>query len=104
MGRVTGIEPERQDRYGIYYHFDYVGEPRNYKRLNTKQIERTWEQWVGNIINIHVSEHLVTTPGNHVLKFWAVDPGVVLQKLVIETGTVGKSCLGPPESVYINMD
>ncbi len=30
--------------YGVYYHFDYVGGPRNYKWLNTTQIERTWEQ------------------------------------------------------------
>ena len=28
----------------FYYHFDYVGGPRNYKWLNTNQIERTWEQ------------------------------------------------------------
>ncbi len=37
-------EPERQGGYGIYYHFDYVGGPRNYKWLNTTQIERVWEQ------------------------------------------------------------
>jgi hypothetical protein len=36
--------PERAGGYGIYYHFDYVGGPRNYKWLNTNQIERTWEQ------------------------------------------------------------
>lgn len=30
--------------FGVYYHFDYVGGPRNYKWLNTNQIERTWEQ------------------------------------------------------------
>jgi len=30
--------------FGVYYHFDYVGGPRNYKWLNTTQIERTWEQ------------------------------------------------------------
>lgn len=34
----------RQGGYGIYYHFDYVGGPRNYKWINTNQIERTWEQ------------------------------------------------------------
>lgn len=34
----------REGGYGIYYHFDYVGGPRNYKWLNTNQIERTWEQ------------------------------------------------------------
>lgn len=36
--------PEREGGYGIYYHFDYVGGPRNYKWLNTNQIERVWEQ------------------------------------------------------------
>ena len=34
----------REGGYGVYYHFDYVGDPRNYKWLNTTQIERTWEQ------------------------------------------------------------
>ncbi|HSU50142.1 MAG TPA: glycosyl hydrolase 115 family protein, partial [Segetibacter sp.] len=34
----------RSGGYGIYYHFDYVGGPRNYKWINTNQIERTWEQ------------------------------------------------------------
>ncbi|MFN3312955.1 MAG: glycosyl hydrolase 115 family protein [Hyphomonas sp.] len=35
---------ERPGGYGVYYHFDYVGGPRNYKWLNTSQIERVWEQ------------------------------------------------------------
>ncbi|EGF89193.1 hypothetical protein ABI_45400 [Asticcacaulis biprosthecium C19] len=30
--------------YGVYYHFDYVGGPRNYKWLNTNQIEKVWQQ------------------------------------------------------------
>lgn len=37
-------EPARRGGYGIYYHFDYVGDPRNYKWLNTNQISKTWEQ------------------------------------------------------------
>jgi hypothetical protein len=37
-------DPAREGGYGIYYHFDYVGGPRNYKWLNTNQIERVWEQ------------------------------------------------------------
>ncbi|RYF58046.1 MAG: glycosyl hydrolase, partial [Cytophagaceae bacterium] len=36
--------PKRAGGYGIYYHFDYVGGPRNYKWLNTNPIARTWEQ------------------------------------------------------------
>lgn len=35
---------ERPGGYGVYYHFDYVGGPRNYKWINTSQNERTWEQ------------------------------------------------------------
>jgi hypothetical protein len=37
-------EPKRIGGYGIYYHFDYVGGPRNYKWLNTNPISKTWEQ------------------------------------------------------------
>lgn len=34
----------RAGGFGVYYHFDYVGGPRNYKWINSSQIERTWEQ------------------------------------------------------------
>jgi hypothetical protein len=34
----------RSGGYGIYYHFDYVGDPRNYKWINTNNIARVWEQ------------------------------------------------------------
>ncbi|GGI50601.1 hypothetical protein GCM10011425_18130 [Mucilaginibacter galii] len=37
-------EKPRKGGYGIYYHYDYVGGPRNYKWLNTNQISKTWEQ------------------------------------------------------------
>ncbi len=34
----------RSGGYGMYYHFDYVGGPRNYKWLNVSQVHRVWEQ------------------------------------------------------------
>ncbi|MGH2566314.1 MAG: glycosyl hydrolase 115 family protein, partial [Ginsengibacter sp.] len=37
-------EKPRKGGYGIYYHFDYVGGPRNYKWINTNNISRVWEQ------------------------------------------------------------
>jgi hypothetical protein len=40
---AIGATP-RAGGYGIYYHFDYVGGPRNYKWLNVTQIGRVWEQ------------------------------------------------------------
>lgn len=42
--RVPQPGEERAGGFGMYYHFDYVGGPRNYKWINTTQIARTWEQ------------------------------------------------------------
>lgn len=39
--------------------------------------------------------------GEHVLNVWMVDPGVVLQKIVIDLGGVSASYLGPPESPVV---
>ena len=42
--RLPTTDLDRKGGYGVYYHFDYVGGPRNYKWLNTSQIEKTWQQ------------------------------------------------------------
>ncbi|KAI1175593.1 glycoside hydrolase family 115 protein [Nemania sp. FL0916] len=39
-----GNETSRSGGAGIYYHFDYVGDTRNYKWINTIQLEKTAEQ------------------------------------------------------------
>jgi len=42
---VTGKDHlDRAGGYGVYYHFDYVGAPRNYKWINTNQIAKVWQQ------------------------------------------------------------
>lgn len=47
---------------------------------------------------VFTTTHTVARPGPHVLKFWSVDPGIVLQRLVVDTGTLKPTLLGPPES------
>jgi len=67
----------------------------NYPDLHRDPV---WSKWVSENINIQQSKHNINKSGGHTLKFWMVDPGVVLQKIVIETDSIAQSYLGPPES------
>ena len=40
----TPAERNRSGGAGVYYHFDYVGGPRNYKWIDTNPIPKIWEQ------------------------------------------------------------
>lgn len=40
---AIGSKP-RKGGYGMYYHVDYVGAPRNSKWMNISQVQRMWEQ------------------------------------------------------------
>ncbi|HXB96134.1 MAG TPA: endo-1,4-beta-xylanase, partial [Puia sp.] len=57
-----------------------------------------WDKMVADNIKIAVSHHHIPQPGAHLLKFYLVDPGVVLQRLVIDAGGAKPCYLGPPES------
>ncbi|KNY30261.1 glycosyl hydrolase 115 family protein [Pseudobacteroides cellulosolvens] len=59
-----------------------------------------WEMSV--ILNTRktVTNHLVKDAGYHTLKIWMVDPTAVLQKIVIDTGGLKPSYLGPKESFF----
>ncbi|MCL1933430.1 MAG: glycosyl hydrolase 115 family protein [Candidatus Azobacteroides sp.] len=64
--------PKRKGGYGIYYHFDYVGAPRNSKWINISPIPRVWEQmnltyrygvdriWVVNVGDLKPMEYPIS--------------------------------------------
>jgi hypothetical protein len=64
--------------------------------LHANENDRAWGQSVSNNIRIITSEHRLHSAGKHTLKIFAIDPGVVLQKLVLDFGGMPASYLGPP--------
>ncbi|HEY4082097.1 MAG TPA: glycosyl hydrolase 115 family protein [Burkholderiaceae bacterium] len=60
-----------------------------------------WDRSVSDGAVTFSTDHVIATPGAHTLKFWALDAGVVLQKLVVDAGGLKPSYLGPPESPFV---
>ena len=61
-----------------------------------------WNKWAAENIIVKTSGHFIKTPGKHTVKYWFVNSGVVLQKIVIDFGNVKQTYLGPPETRITN--
>ena len=84
---------------GLRYALSIDKEPPVEINLHENERQRgVWDGWVANNIIIKRSQHRISKPGRHVIKYWMVDPGPVLQKLVVDLGGVKLSYLGPPET------
>jgi hypothetical protein len=59
-----------------------------------------WEKTVSDSVRIIKTPFTLQKPGKHTLKVWMVDPGIVLQKIVVNCGGEKPSYLGPPESFH----
>ncbi|MBK9991803.1 MAG: glycosyl hydrolase 115 family protein [Verrucomicrobia bacterium] len=60
-----------------------------------------WERMVSEGVRKVITKHRVDAPGAHVFKFWMIDPGVILQRLVVDCGGLRPSYFGPPESARV---
>jgi len=83
---------------GLRYGISIDDEPPQIINVHEDKSLQGWERSVADNIRIITTEHFIDAPGKHILYYRLVDPGLVLQKIVVETGEPGKSYLGPPES------
>lgn len=68
--------------------------------LNNKDADvRTWSKWVADNIIIDTVKLTIAKPGKHIIKYRAIDPGIVLQKIVADFGGLDKFYLAPPETI-----
>jgi len=75
--------------------------PPQLMKLDTWATLQTWEKAVGDGVRRVTSQQTIGQPGPHVLKFWLVTPGVVLERIIVNAGGLRPSYLGPPESVRV---
>ncbi|MGB8030419.1 MAG: glycosyl hydrolase 115 family protein [Terracidiphilus sp.] len=62
--------------------------------------QQDWEQAVSDGVRRVTLPLAIAKPGYHTLRIWAVDPGVVLERIVVSHGALRPSYLGPPESEH----
>jgi hypothetical protein len=99
FGATLNFMPGRGLRYAVSFDDNppqvVTLVPQDYSAQNGN---RDWEQTVIQNARYSRTKHKISKPGYHTLKVWMVDPGVVLEKIVVDLGGVKQSCLGPPES------
>ncbi len=101
VGPTLNFIPGRPLRYAVSFDDEtpqvVTVVPANF---NAQNGNRDWEESVRNNCRHVESEHTLAASGYHTLKIWMVDPAVAVEKIVVNTGGVRPSYLGPPESFH----
>ncbi|WP_322400681.1 glycosyl hydrolase 115 family protein [Massilia luteola] len=83
---------------GFRYAVSIDGDAPRIVDVHADESLKHWETIVSDGVAQFTTALDVKAPGRHTLKFWALDPGLVLQRLVIDAGGLKPSYLGPQES------
>ena len=85
---------------GLRYAISFDDQPPQVIDALAHNSDADWAKAVSDGVRKVTASLTVQQPGYHTLKFWRVDPGVVLEKLVVRQGRIPESYLGPPESYH----
>ena len=84
---------------GLRYAVSVDGQQEQIVNINDKYDVRKMERWQAKSINQTITKHNFNKKGKHTLRFRVLEPGIVLQKIMIDTGGLKPSYLGAPESI-----
>ena len=96
LAPTLGFVPGRGLRFGV----SVDDGPRTIIDELEHNSQHDWEQAVSDSVRRVTLPISIAKPGNHTLHIWAVDPGVVLERIVVSHGPLKPSYLGPPESAH----
>ncbi|MGA2175045.1 MAG: glycosyl hydrolase 115 family protein [Verrucomicrobiota bacterium] len=85
---------------GLRYAISFDDQPPQVVDALAHNTLRDWETSVKDSVRKVASDHTISQPGYHTLKFRMIDPGIVLEKLVVDFGGARPSYLGPPETYH----
>ena len=101
ISATLNMFPDRPLRYAVAFDDQQAtiatAVPQNY---TAEEGNVDWEASVKIDGRNSKTTHSLSTVGYHMLRVWAVDPGLVVHKIVVDLGGVLPSYLGPPESYY----
>ncbi|KAI9924058.1 hypothetical protein ASPWEDRAFT_26340 [Aspergillus wentii DTO 134E9] len=102
LGPSLNTDPSRPLKYAIGFNNAAHEVVQFVPSTPLGSLPSNWEETVSNSVWTNTTRHAIYGGGkSNTLKLWAIEPGVVFQKIVIDLGGVRESYLGPPESTII---
>jgi len=82
---------------GLRYEISFDGETPQIVNFNG-HYKGELGRWQSEHIIKSTTKHQISQPGKHMLRFRVLEPGIVLEKILINTGVLQPTYLGAPES------
>jgi len=98
---LNGLGPDRPLAIGMQIDDDEPQVSYYIPNAAPGSLPDAWNNWVSENI-VLVPMNFTADPGAHTLTVWMIEPSVIVEKIVIDTGGVQPSYLGPPESIFLN--
>jgi len=86
---------------GLRYGISFDGGNEQIVNVNQTYTQGQLDNWLANRINQTKTKINIANAGLHRLRFRVLEPGIVLQKILIDTGGLKPSYLGAPQSMLI---